>query len=77
MKKFWSKMKLGQPENNLFFTFFQFYFFHVFLVKVQNIIPVDKKEICTYFISENSKVELHSSNFFFWRLSSNFAIFFL
>ena len=55
--------------------YFNFSFFHVFKVNVQNIISIDQKKICTYFTRKNSKVELHSSKTFFWWHISNFAVF--
>ena len=60
----------------MFLTFFSILIiFHVFLVKVLNIILSNKIRNLTYFIRKNLKVELHSSNILFWWLSSNFAIF--
>ena len=74
MNNSWSKMKLGQLENFIFDLFFNFNYFHVFLVKIL-IIILAKIEICTYFTRKSSKVELHLSKTFFWWFSSNFAIF--
>ena len=65
-KHFLVKNKIGASRTKMIFGFiFNFNIFHVFLVKVLNIISINQIEICTFFTRKNSKLNyIHLKPFF-------------
>ena len=64
-EQFLVKKKIGAIRKKFSFDlFFNLNFFHVFLIKVLNIISTNQNRYMHDFTRKNSKVELHLSNFF-------------
>ena len=58
---FGQKQNWGSLKKINFQLFYEFYFFHIFLVKVLNLILTDQNRNMHIIARKDSRVELHSS----------------